>query len=321
MAPPAQPADRYGRSRAARAARVPAAQAVADRRRRRAVAVLRCWRLRRVADRARPAHRRVEPRAGRGAAARRASARRRPSARGSGRATPAHRHDRARRRGPPASRPRSPATRARVASGELRDPRAAHRLPHGSAGTPPPAARLHRRHERREATETPGRADRLPVPRGGGAGQRPLRALQDERAPGGGVVHAAPWRCRCRRRAGGRARSRRAGRPRGPGAGTRSPARSPRGDRALAGGDDHRHLAVERLTARPGTGANAGRFSTRPSARENSLLVTGSGAVTFSGPLAASLSMREQLRADDVVQVDPGEVLAPAGDRARRGRA
>ena len=43
--------------------------------------------------------------------------------------------------------------------------------------------------------------------------------------------------------------------------------------------------------AKPGTGAIAGRCSARPSALENSRLVTGSGAVALNGPLQRSSSI------------------------------
>ena len=60
---------------------------------------------------------------------------------------------------------------------------------------------LHRGHQRRRARppRTPGRADRLPVPRRGDARDRPLRALQDQRAPRRGLVHhRRRWSCRAR---------------------------------------------------------------------------------------------------------------------------
>ena len=43
--------------------------------------------------------------------------------------------------------------------------------------------------------------------------------------------------------------------------------------------------------AKPGTGANAGRFSARPSAFENSLLVAAFGAVALTAPVQRSSSI------------------------------
>ena len=84
-----------------------------------------------------------------------------------------------------------------------------------------------------------------------------------------------------------------------------------------AGGHDRRHLAVEQLhRERRARARSAGRWSTRPSAFDSSLLVTGSGAVTFSGPLRRAVSRAKTHRAHHVVGVDPGHVLAPAGHRA-----
>ena len=56
-------------------------------------------------------------------------------------------------------------------------------------------------------------------------------------------------------------------------------------DHALPGQEQRvGHLAQQQLSAKPGVGMNAGRCMARPSARANSALVTGSGAVALSGP-------------------------------------
>ena len=62
-------------------------------------------------------------------------------------------------------------------------------------------------------------------------------------------------------------------------------------DHPLAALEDDAELAAEfRSRTKPGIGITAGRPSARPSAFENSLLVTGFGAVALTTPLTASLS-------------------------------
>ena len=88
------------------------------------------------------------------------------------------------------------------------------------------------------------------------------------------------------------------------------------GHHARAGGDDLGHLAVEQRAARSrAPAARAGRCSARPSAFENSRLVTGSGAVALTGPLQRSSSSAARIIPTRSSRVDPGDVLAPAGDR------
>ena len=65
---------------------------------------------------------------------------------------------------------------------------------------------------------------------------------------------------------------------------------------ALAG--DHErigHLAKHQPSAKAGVGMNDGRCIARPSARANSRLVTGSGAVVFTGPLIEGVSMIQRI--------------------------
>ena len=85
---------------------------------------------------------------------------------------------------------------------------------------------------------------------------------------------------------------------------------------ALALGDDLGHLAVEDPHGEAGTGAKAGRCRARPSAFENALLVTGSGALALTGPVPGVAVERGEVEPDDVVDVDPRQVLLAAGDRA-----
>ena len=61
--------------------------------------------------------------------------------------------------------------------------------------------------------------------------------------------------------------------------------RRPRRHGALSGGHDPGHVAVEELHGQgPARGPPQGRWSTRPRTCESSRLVTGSGALTFTGP-------------------------------------
>ena len=62
-----------------------------------------------------------------------------------------------------------------------------------------------------------------------------------------------------------------------------------RGEHALAGDDVVGELAERERSAKAGAGSSAGRFSERPSARANSRLVTGCGAVTLNGPDASGV--------------------------------
>ena len=76
-----------------------------------------------------------------------------------------------------------------------------------------------------------------------------------------------------------------------------------------------------RRSASAGTGAIAGRRSARPSAWEKSRLVTGSGAVRVERPAPALVARARRAASREVVDVDPGDVLAPAGDRAADAQA
>ena len=91
------------------------------------------------------------------------------------------------------------------------------------------------------------------------------------------------------------------------------PRRAPRAGRARRCRPSRRRAA---RTAKPGTGANAGRCSARPSAARELLFVTGSGAVPLTGAAPVGAVERGEVERDEVVEVDPRQVLAPAGDRA-----
>ena len=73
--------------------------------------------------------------------------------------------------------------------------------------------------------------------------------------------------------------------------------------------------------ASPGTGSSAGRCSARPSARESRRLLTGSGAVAFTGPDQRASSQRRQHHPDEIVAMDPSDVLASARDRTADAQA
>ena len=73
-----------------------------------------------------------------------------------------------------------------------------------------------------------------------------------------------------------------------------------------------------RRSAKAGAGRTAGRRSARPSARANSALVTGYGAVAFSGPSSAGRRDRPPDQRHPVVAVNPRHVL-PAGPEGAAG--
>ena len=75
-------------------------------------------------------------------------------------------------------------------------------------------------------------------------------------------------------------------------------------------------LPYIRSSAKPGTGIDAGRSSARPSAFESSRLVTGLGAVELIDAAHLLVVERPEQDPDLVLDVDPGDVLVAAGERA-----